>query len=344
MGTSRYVYNRALSGIKKGDDKYNFFALRNKYVTQKNNTICNDWEFDTPKDIRAEAINDLCKAFKSTISNKNNGNITHFEMQFKKRTSPQTIVIPKSAINIRNKKISIYSSFMNDIKSCNDKALNNINIKYDCRLTLQNGQYYLIIPIDIKKKDCKGKGEAGLDPGSRKMFTVYSDKCAYKASIKKDNIKKLRDKLSKLQSLRAHKLITKNKANRASMKIRVRSTNAINDLHYKLIDELVSNYNDIYLPKFKSQELVKINKIKNVRSDLLCLKHYRFSQRINDIAERTLGCNIHECTEEWTTKTCTRCGTWNNPGLSEVYTCNACNLIIDRDINGSRNILIKSTC
>ena len=46
--------------------------------------------------------------------------------------------------------------------------------------------------------------------------------------------------------------------------------------------------------------------------------------------------------ESYTSKTCTRCGYLNNVGSNEVYKCNNCNLIIDRDCNGARNILIKN--
>jgi transposase len=48
------------------------------------------------------------------------------------------------------------------------------------------------------------------------------------------------------------------------------------------------------------------------------------------------------CTEEYTSKTCGRCGELNNVGKSEIYRCSKCLLVIDRDINGARNILIKN--
>lgn len=36
MDTRRYVYNRSLEAVKNGE-KINFYALRNKFVTSKNN-------------------------------------------------------------------------------------------------------------------------------------------------------------------------------------------------------------------------------------------------------------------------------------------------------------------
>ena len=47
------------------------------------------------------------------------------------------------------------------------------------------------------------------------------------------------------------------------------------------------------------------------------------------------------CTEEFTSKTCTRCGQINEVGGSEIYKCSGCKLTLDRDINGARNIYLK---
>ena len=80
IGTSRYVYNRALNAVKENGEKINFFELRNKYVTSKNNSLVSEWELETPKDIRAEAINDMTKAFKTAMSNLKNNNIEKFNL------------------------------------------------------------------------------------------------------------------------------------------------------------------------------------------------------------------------------------------------------------------------
>lgn len=48
------------------------------------------------------------------------------------------------------------------------------------------------------------------------------------------------------------------------------------------------------------------------------------------------------CTEEYTSKTCGRCGTIKKDlKTQENYKCEKCGLEIDRDINGARNRLIK---
>ena len=48
-------------------------------------------------------------------------------------------------------------------------------------------------------------------------------------------------------------------------------------------------------------------------------------------------------TEEYTSKTCTNCLKINyNLGSDKTFKCPNCSLIIDRDVNGARNILLKN--
>ena len=92
-----------------------------------------------------------------------------------------------------------------------------------------------------------------------------------------------------------------------------------------------------HTPSFESQEIVSINKNKKVRRDLLSLRHYQFKQKL---LTRSKGVVI--CKEHYTSKTCGSCGYLNNVGSSKIYNCKICNLTIDRDINGARNILLKN--
>ena len=47
------------------------------------------------------------------------------------------------------------------------------------------------------------------------------------------------------------------------------------------------------------------------------------------------------CTEEYTSQTCGHCGKTKKMGGLEVYHCDSCQIKIDRDVNGARNILLK---
>ena len=90
IGTCRYVYNQALNGIKNNSEPINFYSLRNKYVIAKNNELVTDWQKETPKDVRAGAMNDLYKAYNTCFSQLKTGLITNFNVGFrtkKKETS-----------------------------------------------------------------------------------------------------------------------------------------------------------------------------------------------------------------------------------------------------------------
>ena len=75
------------------------------------------------------------------------------------------------------------------------------------------------------------------------------------------------------------------------------------------------------------------------------LKLYKFKQRLLFKAEEK-NKKVFEVKEHYTTKTCSFCGSLNNPEKSKIYECKSCNIKIGRDINASKNILMKGikTC
>jgi hypothetical protein len=46
--------------------------------------------------------------------------------------------------------------------------------------------------------------------------------------------------------------------------------------------------------------------------------------------------------ESYTSRTCSVCGYLNSKCSKKEFNCKSCNFNIDRDINGSRNIMIKT--
>ena len=347
IGTTRYIYNRCLSAIKTDNEKINFQSLRNKFVTAKNNPNIQNWELETPKDIRAEAIRDLTKAYHVAMINLKNNNINKFDLKFRTKKKESSIAIPYTAISFKknDKKLYIFKSYMKEpIKLSKDKSLKNIEINHTCRLKNDKGKWFLYIPIKTKLKEIKPTNQAcSLDPGIRKFQTIYSEKETVKIIMNKDHIKKLQNKLDLFQSLRSKKLISKSHYQRKINKINHRFKNLIDDLHFQTITYLTNTFKTIFIPKFESQELVRVNKLKKCRRDLLSLQHYTFQQRLMDKSKLKNGCKVMICTEEYTSKTCSSCGIINDKlGSNELFICKSCNLQIDRDINGARNIFIKN--
>lgn len=345
FGTRRYVYNRCLENIKNNDEKINFMSLRNKFVTSKNNENVKEWESETPKDIRAGAIRDLVKNYNVAISNLRNGNIDSFNLHFQNRKNNCSLEIPKTSISYRNNKISIFKTYINDgIKVSRDKKyLRDLTIEYDCRLSHKYDKYYICVPSKTYINREIPKGDVcSLDPGVRKFQVLYSENETIKFSIEKECTDKLYSKLNYLQSLRDRKIIKKQIYRKKINKLYYRLSCLIDELHYSTINYIVNNYKVVFLPNFESQEIVRKMKGKNNRRNILNLNHYKFKERLKNKCD-TRYSKLIICTEEYTSKTCGRCGTINNNlGCSEVFCCEKCGLTIDRDINGSRNIMIKN--
>lgn len=195
--------------------------------------------------------------------------------------------------------------------------------------------------MKIKQKEIgleKDNRFCALDPGIRSFQTVYSEEEIIQFQIKKETIRKLQLKIDKFKSLRSRKRIRKHRLKRREKKIYFQMTNLIDELHYKVINYLTNKYTLIILPSFESQKMTK-NKI-GINRSLLQLKHYTFKQRLKDKCEEK-RCHFYSCTEEYTSKTCTRCGSLKEIKGLEVYKCENCKLMINRDVNGARNIAIK---
>ena len=142
-----------------------------------------------------------------------------------------------------------------------------------------------------------------------------------------------------MQSLRDKKEIGKQHYKRRERKLYQRQENLIDDLHYKTANMLTKEYQIILLPSFESQKMVK--KGKRICRNLLQLKHYRFKQRMIEKCEQQC-CELKICTEEYTSKTCGWCGKINILTNYNVFECSECNVKMDRDMNGARNIFIKN--
>jgi putative transposase len=75
---------------------------------------------------------------------------------------------------------------------------------------------------------------------------------------------------------------------------------------------------------------------------MLTWAHYRFKMTLKHQAEIT-GTTVLNVTEEFTSKTCTRCGhVQTRLGGSKVFHCPSCGLTLSRDWNGAFGIFLKA--
>lgn len=375
--TSRYVYNQANAYIKEegknrtDEEKYkqygliNFFYLRNTFVTNDNLPEDKRWQTNTPKDIRAGAVNDLVKAYKTSYALLKKGLVRKFTIGYRcKKNNLLSLVIAKSTMKVVHRGIQIYSRFnFGTIRTSKDKSLYLLQqngIESDCRIQCLRGIWYFIIPYKKQIDEQKPSGEiCALDPGVRKFQTVYAENKVVKIYRNETLLRKLLAKLDTMRSLRtrkknkeiipdmngAKKHIRNSRFKRCENRVQNKISHLVDEMHFKTISMLTKSYKCIILPSFESQEMSVRNKCSSVNRNLYLLKHYTFKMRLKSACELRKQCNLVIGTEEYTSKTCTKCGYIRyRLGSSEVYNCDKCNITIDRDVNGSRNIYIKNIC
>jgi putative transposase len=81
---------------------------------------------------------------------------------------------------------------------------------------------------------------------------------------------------------------------------------------------------------------------KRVKFVLNQLSHYKFKQHLANKCNE-YGCELKIVTEEYTSQCCSQCGILSNSYIKRLKCCISCNFTIDRDLNGSRNILLKNS-
>ena len=115
-------------------------------------------------------------------------------------------------------------------------------------------------------------------------------------------------------------------------------------LHWKSINYLVKNFETILIGDFNVKSVVSKNGNldANTKRIALHLQFYKFKEKLKykcDVNKKNLG-----IINEWfTSKMCSLCGNIDEKlGGKKIYKCEKCKSILNRDINGARNIFIKS--
>ena len=328
------------------NDKKNTKKEIIKLLSSEKNKGINEWEFNTPKAVRDGSVNDVCKAYKTGFTNLKLGNIKFFKMKYKKKTNPNKCVcIPKSLIKNKNGIIHLSSHFFKEnckfkMGKKTFKKYKNIQIENDTRIIKQKDVYWFIIPIKMEETPKKPLvNYCGVDPGIRTFMTSFgNNECIEyhhnEEAIKNEN-KKI-EHLKQITKLKLRKRILKKKIN----KIENRKINLINELHWKVINDLLKKNDVIFYGDIKSHDIVKNNKNRTLNRSANELKFYKFKERLLFKATEK-NKRIVMVNEAYTSQTCSFCGIIYKPGCSKVYECKNCNKCIDRDINASKNILMK---
>jgi len=360
FGCVRKTYNWTLECIRMDDEipKTNYIELRKHFVNAEAIPDSMKYLLECPKHIRDGALQDLTAAYKSNFTKRAKDPSHIWEMKFRSRKDSQSIRIPKisQTIDADDKVWGCFAAYLKGtvpFKARKRDAERNKTVRsidHDCRLLKDRlGRYYLCVPMNSPVRDNQTDGWVALDPGVRTFLTAYSPAfgTAYKIGDGDINrICRLCLHLDGLYSRRAKAVHAKRyKLKRAIVRLTLRIRHLVDDVHWKAIDFLTDNFSNIVVPPFEVSGMVKkgqrkINK-KCVRS-MITWRHFGFRQRLLSVASAK-GVNVHVMGEEYTTKTCTLCFRMNDRvGGAKVFRCPHCNVRVDRDLAGARNIFLKN--
>jgi putative transposase len=326
------------------DEKIKLRTTAKQLKSAKNDTIL-EWELNTPKEVRAGAVNDVCKAYKTGYANLKSGNIKFFNVGFRKKTNVnKCVLIPKNFIKNKSGTIQIAPDFFKDGcyfkmgKKTIKKHL-NLEINHDSRLVKQRNEYWLIVPIPvIIQEKTKPVNYCGIDPGVKTFLTVFGNNGCMEYKHNESLLKKLNDKIKMLKDKRQKKPTRISK--RRITKVETRKENLINELHWKTINDILNTNDFIFYGNIKSHDIVKNGKNKVLNTNMNDLKFYKFKQRL-EFKSIEKNKQLYKVNEAFTTQTCSFCGNKYKPGLSRVYECVNCKRKIGRDVNAAKNILMK---
>ena len=284
----------------------------------------------------------------SALSNYHNDNIKEFEMSFlSKKKSREFVLFEDKCFPAFIKKMTS-QYWYTDIHGkkrrsslselCEETENRGLEIIYDKR----NEKYYFCYPVEYNfypKEDRRNENQSSfvssdgeriisLDPGVRKFMVGY-DPSGKMIFIGKGANKELIPLLLSVDQ-------EKNPLQWKKIKDKVE------DLHWKTISYLMRNYDHIIIPDFRISQMVTNKKITRMTKRLLYMFSYHSFMLKLKYKCRVNKKKLYVVDECYTSKTCTECGKLNNVNGREKYSCQDCGLSIDRDVNGSRNIMIKS--
>ena len=327
FGASRFAYNKTVEFLKQPDTKAQWKSIKTDLMHDMP-----EWSKEVPYQIKSVAIRDCCQAVSAAKKKfKQTGKFNEVKFRSKKR-GDNNLFIPQTAVSENG----VYHTVLGKLKTAEPL----LKPTHDCRMVLQNGRYFVVVPIDVavKRPENQRLSACALDCGVRTFQTVFSKELILK--VGEHDFQRIFRYCYALDKLISRKKKERSdKFNKAMQRIRWKVRDLIDEIHNKLALTLCRLFDVVYIPSFETHDMVSKLKHKTSRA-MLGWAHYRFKMKLKSKAEE-YSCKVIDCTEEYTSKTCGNCGTENQIGVKEVWTCKHCDCVHDRDINGARNILLK---
>ncbi len=323
-----------------------------KSIPLKRNPLVSDFELRVPKDIRDCAVQQVVSAYKSGYTNLRRGNIKYFNMEYKKKSHRQNFEVTKKLISIKDGKVKIAPKTITsefNLGKHDAKKYKDLEIKHNCDIVKDKGEYFIHVPIDVetKKKPLKTDCFCGVDPGLRVFATTFhNDGSTTEYRQNQILLNKLNNKIKRMKAAR-ERILPFNFLRRKCFKkkqfnkIEKKMNNFIDSLHWDVINHLLKENDTIFMGDIKSHDIVKNGKNRTNNRTFNNLKFFKFKQRLLYKASSMKNKVVKWVNEAYTSQYCSSCGTLNKIGASKKYVCAKCHMKADRDTNSAKNILMK---
>ena len=341
FGVQRLVYNRAIELYNDKDFEIRNWMKLSQYILTELNK---DYIKSVPYKIKSAAVKDAYISWNTNCKKAKKTGKT-FSLRFKSRKDKvQSCYISKSAVS----ELGIYHTKSGRMRFAQTEWFVDAEIS-DCRLIYDHGRWFLSIPRKITTQ-CTSENQGGavaVDPGIRNFGSYFSTdgRFGWVGQMAFERVLKLNLRIDKLRSIiaisddRPYKSRLRRAINRMYHKIQ----DLVDELQWKFIDFLTKEFTTVIFPPFNVSDMTKAGnrKIRKVvvRS-MMSLRFYEFKERLkNKCKERHVL--FIEQDESWTSKTNSFNGdVMTNLGGREYF--NHLGVRINRDLNGSRNILLRA--
>lgn len=223
-------------------------------------------------------------------------------------------------------------------------------IRYNCRLCYRYGYWYIHIPYvrNEYKEPTNNDTAVALDPGFKTFQTFYSNETCGKYQQDEHRMKRICDMLDYYKWTLNTKWHASKYVKYKTDKLYRKQLHLVEEMHSRIINDITSKYNWIFLPTFETQDMLEgrgyTKGKRDVKRHAYQLCHFKFKERLKHRCQQMKNSKVLIVSEAWTTKTCSGCGwIWSDMTTKDrMFTCKSCKLEIDRDINGARNIMIRT--
>lgn len=336
--------------LKKEKEKISKWSELNFIVENTNKTIKKTYKLKTIKyktisidsHLLDGAINDALMRYKSCLTNLKNGNIKFFRLRYLKMTKKNRIFkIEKLGFT----KSGLYFNSLGKINSDIDLSKIYEKIVTTSILKYEEGKFKLYIKRKAKDESdnekYKNKTDTiSFDAGVRTLLTGYATNEIVKIGTKQVLII---ERLKVIDKIKSRKDITEKKKEKIIRKKYKKIKDMVTDMHWKTIKFITDNYKTVIIGNWSTKSTGELKSTQKMTKRVAGLYSvYQFKMKLKYKSKYT-NTEYKEVEENYTSKCCSNCGNYNKDlGTNKIYNCMKCGIVVDRDVNGAVNILIKA--